>query len=290
MVSYSVQEVKPDSQQKFHHHHPSPQKQPVAAASERSLPQPNQFQLGGGTNHHDLDAGSSAYRQPAAAGRPINDQGAFPAKYDNILTGSPRNQPTFAPSQTPQQDLTPQRNKQPMYQNVVPYYSESPAPPDRSRSADVTVVGSNYPPQSGFSQQPNPPSVGQLKSRFQPAKPPPPSTPSSQPTVINEHSKGRDYFDGATPSNVVGKMGTSGSSVAGQQQPSFLPQPRPSASPKLQRSPLKLSDMSELCSSDLCIVDYMLLLVTVRSLLSNGKLGATVHMYLRSNKHLCMNS
>ena len=243
MVSYSVQEVKPDSQRKFHHH-PSPQKQPIAAA-------------GGGTNYHDLHAGSSAHKQPTDAGRPINDQGASAAKYDNIPMGSPRNKVTFAPSQTPQQNLTPQKNKQPMYQNVTPY-SKSPAPPDRSKSADVTVVGSNLPPQSGFSLQPNPPSVGQLKSRFQlEAKPPTPSTPSNQPAVINGHSKGKDYFDGATASNVVDKTSTSGPSVARQQQqpPSFLPQPRPSASPKLQRSSLKPSDMSELCSSDLCIVD-----------------------------------
>ena len=232
----------------------------------RSLSQPNQFQPGGGggggVNRHGLHAGSSAHRQPTDAGRPINDrnQGASATKYDNIVPmGSPRNQVTFAPSQAPQQNLTPQKNKQPMYQNVTPYYS--PAPPDRSRSADVTVVGSNLPPQSGFSPQPNPPSVGQLKSRFQQeAKPHPPSTPSNQPTVINGHSKGKDYFDGATASNVVDKTSTSGPSVARQQQQqqqqpsSFLPQPRPSASPKLQRSSLKPSDMSELCSSDLCII------------------------------------
>ena len=234
----------------------------------RSLSQPSQFQPGGGggggTHHHDLHAGSSsAHRQPTDAGRPINnrDQGASAAKYDNIISmGSPRSKVTFAPSQTPQQNLTPQRNKQPMYQNVTPYHSESPAPPDRSKSADVTVVGSKLPPQSGFSPQPNPPSVGQLKSRFQQeAKPHPPSTPSNQPMAVNGHSKGRDYFDGATASNVVDKTSTAGPSVARQPQqqqpPSFLPQPRLSASPKLQRSSLKPSDMSELCSSDLCTVD-----------------------------------
>ena len=239
LVSYSVQEVKPDSQHKFHHHQ-SPQKQPIAG--------------GGGTNYHDLHTGGiSAHKQPTDAGRPINDQdrGASAAKYDNIPMGSPRNKVTFAPSQTPQQNLTPQRNKQPMYQNVTPYHSESPAPPDRSKSADVTVVGSKFPPQSDFSLQPNPPSVGQLKSRFQQeAKPHPPSTPFNQPTAINGHSKGKDYFDGATASNVVNKTSTSGPSVARQpqqQQPaSFLSQPRPSASPKLQRSSLKPSDMSEL--------------------------------------------
>jgi hypothetical protein len=166
---------------------------------------------------------------------------------------SPQKQPIAAASQTLQQDLTPPpRSKQPMYQNV-PYFSESPVP---DRSADVTVVRSNFPPQSGFSQQANPPSVGQLKRQFQ-ADPPPSS--ASQSTVVNGHSKGKDYFDGTKVSNVAVKMGTSGSgsgsgtsSVASRQQPPpFQAQPHPSASPRLQRPPLKSSDMSE-CNDSSC--------------------------------------
>jgi hypothetical protein len=157
---------------------------------------------------------------------------------------SPQKQPIAAASQTLQQDLTPSpRSKQPMYQNVGPYFSESPIP---DRSADVTVVRLNS------SQQANLPTVGQVKRQFQPESPP--FISSRQPTVINGHTKGKDYFDGAKLSNVAAKMDTAGSgsgsgtsSVANRQKqpPPFQAQPHPSASPRLQRPPLKPSDMSE---------------------------------------------
>ena len=225
------------SQQKFHH--PSPQKQPAAAAVAMLSPHSNQVQLGG-ANHRDLHA--SAHRQPAVDHQ-ITGQGLFAA---NLPTGSPRNQPTFAPSLTPQ-DLTPPRNKQPMYENIP--YSQSPAPDYSNRPAAVTVIRSTFdsPTQSGFSRQANQPSVLQLKEQFQQAEEPPPS----QPTVVNGYSaKTKDYFDGSVVSNMTAKTSVPGSgsgvSSVARQQPVFQSggQPSSSASPRLQR-PLKPSDMSE---------------------------------------------
>ena len=221
----------------------------MAAATVHSpSPHPNQPRSGG-ANFQDIRA--SARGQPLAADHQMRDQGGilnFAASPPP--TASSRSQLTFAPSQAPHaQDLTPPRNKQPMYQNVP--NSKSAASDYSNQKASAVTVVSPFSVQSDFSQQANQPSVENLRRQFQ-AEPPP---SSHRPTVFNGHSAERkDYFDGTTVSNGAVKTSVSGSgsglgmpAVGSQQQPPvFQSQPAFSASPRLQR-PLKPSDMREFC-------------------------------------------
>ena len=200
-------------------HRPSPQKQPTAVAMHTS--HPNQ----GGMDRHN-----------------------FPAKADYVTTTSSvprRDQPT---SQMSRPTTDPHAGPvQPMYHNIP--FSNSPSYPNSQvRLPSSMRVNYDYPSQSEFSQQPNQPSVAQLKKQFQPQPPPP-----SQPAAMNRHSVNtKDYYDGPVASNTAAKMSVSGSGLGAssiaRQQPQSQSQLSSSASPRLQRS-LKPSDMSELVNS-----------------------------------------